>query len=69
MTVLWSIANEMKIAEIIDRSCGLKGRRKSNSPGKILIVWAINRALDPERTTNFKEWIASIHVLNWTITT
>jgi hypothetical protein len=49
----------MKIAEIIDRSCGLKGRRKANSPGKLLTLWAINLALDPESTTNLEEWIFS----------
>lgn len=59
VTVLWSIASEMMMPEIIDRICGRKGRRKTNSPGKLLTVWAINRALDPESTTNLEEWIAS----------
>lgn len=59
VTVLWSIANEMQMVETIDRVCGLKGRRKANSPGKLLTLWAINRALDPESTTNLEEWIES----------
>ena len=59
VTVLWSIASSMQMPETIDRSCGLKGRRKANSPGKLLTVWAINRALDPESTTNLEEWVDS----------
>lgn len=59
VTVLWSIANDMQMVETIDRVCGLKGRRKANSPGKLLTLWAINRALDPESTTNLEEWIES----------
>ncbi|KUK70677.1 MAG: Uncharacterized protein XE11_2272, partial [Methanomicrobiales archaeon 53_19] len=51
VTVLWSIASEMMMPEIIDQICGRKGRRKTNSPGKLLTLWAINRALDPESTT------------------
>lgn len=57
VTVLWSIAHDMQMVETIDRVCGLKGRRKANSPGKLLTLWAINRALDPESTTNLEEWI------------
>ena len=57
VTVLWSIAKEMQMVETIDRVCGLKGRRKANSPGKLLTLWAINRALDPESATVLEEWI------------
>ena len=59
VTVLWSIANDIQMVETIDRVCGLKGRRKAKSPGKLLTLWAINRALDHESTTNLEEWIES----------
>ena len=55
--VMWSIAGKMQMVETIDRICGLKGRRKANSPGKLLTLWAINRALDPESATQLEDWI------------
>lgn len=57
VTVLWTIACQMHMVETIDRICGLKGRRKANSPGKLLTLWAINRALDPESATQLEDWI------------
>lgn len=57
VTVIWSIANKMQMVETIDRICGLKGRRKANSPGKLLTLWAINRVLDPESATQLVDWI------------
>ncbi len=57
VTVLWTIASQMHMVETIDRICGLKGRRKANSPGKLLTLWAINRALDPESATQLEDWI------------
>lgn len=57
VTVLWSIASQMHMAETIDRICGLRGRRKANSPGKLLTLWAINRVLDPESATQLEDWI------------
>lgn len=57
VTVLWSIASKMQMAETIDRICGLKGRRKANSPGKLITLWAINRVLDPESATQLEDWI------------
>ena len=55
--VLWEIAHEMRLAETIDRVCGKKGRKKANSPGKLLTLWAINRALEPESATQLEDWI------------
>jgi len=57
VTVLWSIASQMHMVETIDRICGLKGRRKANSPGKLLTLWAINRVLDPESASQLEDWI------------
>lgn len=57
VTVLWSIASRMQMVATIDRICGLKGRRKANSPGKLLTLWAINRVLDPESATQLEDWI------------
>lgn len=57
VTVLWSIASKMQMVGTIDRICGLKGRRKANSPGKLLTLWAINRVLDPESATQLEDWI------------
>ena len=57
VTVLWSIANKMHMSDTIDRICGIKGRKKANSPGKLLTLWAINRALDPESATQLEDWI------------
>ena len=57
VSVLWSIARNMQMDATIDRICGLKGRKKANSPGKLLTLWAINRALDPESATQLEDWI------------
>ena len=57
ITVLFQLAQDLQIAETIDRICGSKGRRKTNSPGKLLTTWAINRALDPESATQLEEWV------------
>ena len=57
VTVLWSIATKMRMVETIDRICCHKGRRKANSPGKLLTLWAINRVLDPESATQLEDWI------------
>lgn len=57
ITVLCKIAEDLQMAETIDRICGTKGRRKKNSPGKLLTSWAINRALDPESATQLVSWV------------
>lgn len=57
VTILFRIAQDLQIAETIDRICGSKGRRKTNSPGKLLTTWAINRALDPESATQLDDWV------------
>lgn len=57
VSVLFKIAQDLQMAESIDRICGSKGRRKTNSPGKLLTIWAINRALDPESATQLEEWV------------
>ncbi len=55
--VLWEIAQDMRLPETIDRVCRKKRQKKANSPGKLLTLWAINRALDPESATQLEDWI------------
>jgi transposase len=59
VTVLFQIAQELQMAETIDRICGSNGRRRTISPGKLLTAWAINRALDPESATQLEDWIVN----------
>jgi len=59
VTVLFQIAQELQMVETIDRICGSNGRRRTISPGKLLTVWAINRALDPESATQLEDWIVN----------
>lgn len=57
VTVLWNIAQSLRIPDTIDRIVLGPGRRPSASPGKLLTLWAINRALDPESTTQLDQWL------------
>jgi transposase len=59
VSVLWTIAQDLRIAETIDRIVLGQGRRPSASPGKLLTLWAINRALEPESATQLGPWIQS----------
>jgi len=64
VSVLFAIAQELQMAETIDRICSSRGRRKVNSVGKLLTAWAINRALDPESTTQLEDWVDSTDLIN-----
>lgn len=57
VTILWRIAEELHIVETIDRICNVKGSKRGNTPGKLLTIWAINRALDPASATQLESWI------------
>ena len=57
VTILWHLADKMKIAEIIDQVCLDFDHSMMITPGKILSVWAINRIVDPESTTQLPEWV------------
>jgi len=57
VTVLWHIAQELKIARTIDRVCGYPPRNNATSPGTLLTVWAINSAVDPVGAALLPTWI------------
>ena len=57
VTVLWHIAEELGIPEIIDRSVFGNDILPKITPGKILAIWAINRIIDPESATQLSEWV------------
>jgi len=57
VTALWHIAQDLKIAQTINRICGYNTRDIAKSPGTLLTVWAINRALDPESATQLPAWL------------
>jgi len=57
VTVLWHIAEELGIKEIIDRSVFGNSILPEITPGKILVIWAINRIIDPESATQLSEWV------------
>ncbi|MDO8873372.1 MAG: IS1634 family transposase [Methanoregula sp.] len=57
VTAFWHIAQDLKIAQTIDRICGYNKRDITKSPGTLLTFWAINRALDPESTTQLPAWL------------
>lgn len=59
VTVLFKIAQDLEIAETIDRICDSKGERKTNSPEKLLTAYAINRALYPESATQLEDRVES----------
>jgi len=55
--LLWSIAEDLGFVGIIDRICCGLSDVEGPSPGKLLTVWAINRAIDPESATQLERWI------------
>ncbi len=57
--LLWRIAMDLGLVEIIDRICCQKSCVESPSPGKFLTVWAINRVIDPESCTQLERWVPS----------
>ena len=57
VTVLWHLAEKIGIPKIIDQVSLGSNHSMTISPGKILSVWAINRIVDPESTTELPEWV------------
>ena len=57
VSVLWTIAQELRIADTIDRNVLGPGKQPTISPGKLLTLWAINRALEPESASQLDQWI------------
>ena len=49
--LLWSIAQDLEIPDIID---GMASAGSSISPGKVITAWAINRVIDPESATQLE---------------
>ena len=57
VSVLWEVANELKMVQTIDRVCTGKSEIEGISPGKLLTIWAINRVIDPESATQLDRWL------------
>ena len=57
VTILWRIADELHVAETIDRICQSRMKKNGATPGKLLTLWAINRAIDPESATQLDSWL------------
>jgi transposase len=55
--LLWSIAEDLGFIQIIDGICCSESAFEGISPGKLLTVWAINRAIDPESATVLERWV------------
>lgn len=57
VALLWELARELHMVDVIDGVCcegtGLDGP----TPGKLLTAWAINRAVDPVSNTRLESWI------------
>lgn len=54
--LLWQIATDLDFIPIIDRICTGESEIMGPSPGKLLTIWAINRAIDPESATQLQHW-------------
>ncbi len=55
--LLWSIAEDLGFIQTIDGICCSESVFGGVSPGKLLTVWAINRAVDPESATLLERWV------------
>lgn len=55
--LLWAIAQDLDFIHIIDRICCGNSHIEGVSPGKLLTLWAINRAIDPESATQLERWV------------
>lgn len=54
VAVMWKLAEDLQFPEIIDR---ITHSNSEISTGKLLTLWAVNRALSPESTTALPQWI------------
>lgn len=55
--LLWKIAEDLDLVNIIDRICCGESYIEGPSPAKFLTVWAINRIIDPESCTQLERWV------------
>ena len=59
VTILLELAHRLDFINIIDGICCGETDVEGPSPGKLLTVWAINRALDPASATRLERWVPS----------
>jgi transposase len=57
VSVLWHLSQEIGISTTIDRFTLSNTDITNITPGKMLTIWAINRVIDPESTTQLSEWV------------
>jgi transposase len=57
--LLWSIAEDLGFIRIIDGICCSNSGLNGISPGKLLTIWAINRAIDPDSATMLERWVST----------
>lgn len=57
VALLWELARELDMVDIIDGICCEATGLEGPTPGKLLTAWAINRALDPVSNTRLESWI------------
>ena len=57
--LLWTLAEDLKFRETINRIGSRSSAPDSPSPGTRLTAWAINRVLDPESATQLGPWVAT----------
>lgn len=55
--LLWRLAEDLDMANIIDGICCQEKNIEGPSPGKMLTAWAITRVLDPTSATRLEKWI------------
>lgn len=57
VALLWELARELDMVDIIDGVCCEATGLDGPTPGKLLTAWAINRAIDPVSNTKLESWI------------
>ena len=55
--VMWKLVKELGFIETIDQMCCGEREISGMSPGKLLSIWAVNRAIEPESCVNLPEWV------------
>lgn len=56
VSLLWALAQDLRIPQTIDRICPHRSREGAATPGVLLTVWAINRVVHPESATQLERW-------------
>jgi len=57
VSLLWQLADSLDLIGTIDRITTGSSHENGPSPGKYLVIWAINRILDPESATQLESWV------------